>query len=211
MLQAARKAARDALGRVALGDDPAGERAAARKARKAKGPSSTPFTVDELIDKFLDRHVKRNCRASTAASYESMLRKRALPVWTGRTPESIKRAHVRSLIEEIAEGEDPRPILANRLLAVLSSMFAWAVEKEFLPDSPTLGLKPPAPENKRQRALSDSELRLVLDAADKLPRTGRDFIRLLTLTMQRRNEVAHMEWEEIDWEARVWTIPADRA
>jgi integrase len=204
-LQAARKVARDALCRVAMGNDPAGEKAAARK---AKEPSSIPFTVDDLIDKFLDRHVKRNCRASTAGAYERMLKKDVLPAWTGRTLESIKRADVRALVEEIAED---RPTLGNRVLSTLSSMFAWAVEKEFITASPTIGLKKPTPENKRERALSDAELRLVLDAADKLPGAGRDFVRLLALTMQRRNEVAQMEWKEIDWDAHVWTIPAGRA
>jgi integrase len=35
--------------------------------------------------------------------------------------------------------------------------------------------------------------------------------RLLVLTMQRRQEVAEMDWSEIDLEARIWTLPAERA
>ncbi len=35
-------------------------------------------------------------------------------------------------------------------------------------------------------------------------------VRLLILTGQRRNEVAAMRWSEIDVQAALWTIPAER-
>jgi integrase len=34
---------------------------------------------------------------------------------------------------------------------------------------------------------------------------------MLILTMQRRQEVAEMDWSEIDLEERTWTLPAERA
>lgn len=37
------------------------------------------------------------------------------------------------------------------------------------------------------------------------------YVRLLILTMQRRQEVAEMEWSEIDLEAKSWKLPAERA
>jgi integrase len=36
-------------------------------------------------------------------------------------------------------------------------------------------------------------------------------VRLLVLTMQRRQEVAEMDWNEIDLQAKTWTLPAERA
>ena len=34
--------------------------------------------------------------------------------------------------------------------------------------------------------------------------------RMLTLTLQRRNEVADMRWCGIDWEQKIWVLPAAR-
>jgi integrase len=36
-------------------------------------------------------------------------------------------------------------------------------------------------------------------------------VRLLILTMQRRQEVAEMDWSEIDLEAKTWILPPERA
>src|SRR5207302_11459567 len=49
---------------------------------------------------------------------------------------------------------------------------------------------------------------------DKMARLGPALglaIRLLTLTLARRNEVAGAQWNEFDLQARLWTIPAVRA
>lgn len=37
------------------------------------------------------------------------------------------------------------------------------------------------------------------------------YVRLLILSMQRRQEVAEMDWLEINLEAETWTLPAERA
>src|SRR3954452_21822239 len=36
-------------------------------------------------------------------------------------------------------------------------------------------------------------------------------VKLLILTAQRRDEVAHMRWSEIDLDAAMWTLPRERA
>jgi integrase len=142
-----------------------------------------------------------------AAFYERTLRKHVLPAWQGRTLDSIKLDDVRHLAEEIA---DDRPIAANRLLSILSSMFAWAVHRGIMAASPAEGVKKPASEKPRERVLDASELRLVMDAAYKLPALESDFVFVLLLTMARRSEVAGMVWSEIDLPGEVWTIPGDR-
>src|SRR5271166_4897971 len=55
-LEAARKAAREALGKVALGEDPAEEKKAKRHPGAATG--NVPKTIDELIKSFTTRYVE---------------------------------------------------------------------------------------------------------------------------------------------------------
>jgi integrase len=204
-LQAARKAARDALARVAMGHDPAAEK---KTARLAPAPS-TPLTVDDLVEKFLARHVASKCRPGTAAFYERVLKKHVLPEWQGRRADAIDRTAVRLLVEEIADSG--RPVAANRTLTTLSSMFGWAVSRGLLAASPADHVDKPATETARQRVLSSPELRLVIGAAGKLPRLESDFVMLLILTLARRTEVAGMTWNEIDLDGQTWTLPGDRA
>ena len=207
-LAQARQRAREAIGEIARGIDPAAVKAAARRSGGAAG-GDAPKTVEELAERFMARHARRKLRKNTVASYQRAFDKEVLPVWKNRDIATIQRKDVNALLDSIV---DDRPVTANRTLAALSSMFSWAVERDILEQSPIpRRFKKPAEEHARNRALSDPELKLLLDATSKLPcAMRRDFIMLLLLTMQRRNEVAFAKWTEFDLEARTWSIPKER-
>jgi integrase len=95
-------------------------------------------------------------------------------------------------------------------LAATRKMFAWAVARDIIAASPCAGVKPPSPEQPRDRVLNDDELRLVWLAADQIGWPFGPLVQLLALTGQRRDEVARMRWEEIDLENRLWTLPTER-
>ena len=99
---------------------------------------------------------------------------------------------------------------ANRVLAALRRMFNWAIERDLMEASPCAQVKAPSQETSRDRVLSDEELGLVLRAAHKLEAPFGPYVQMLTLTLQRRNEVAGMRWGEIDWEQKLWVLPASR-
>ena len=58
--------------------------------------------------------------------------------------------------------------------------------------------------------LTDSELRDVWRAADKIPGPFGALVKLLVLTGQRRDEVAQLRWVEIDLDNRLWVLPPER-
>lgn len=205
-LEQAIKVAKAAIGEIALGIDPAARKAASRKPSVESG--EIPTTIAQLVEKFLAQHVSRKLAPSTARAYERYFTKNVLSAWKQRPLDTIKRRDVRALLDGIA---DKNPVLVNRVQAALASMYSWAVDKEFVETNPLTKLKKLTEEHPRTRALSDAELKLVLDAIDRLPRMLADYTRLLLLSLQRRNEVAHMQWSEVDLEARTWTIPGDRA
>jgi integrase len=64
----------------------------------------------------------------------------------------------------------------------------------------------------RKRVLDDDELRALWRALDRtsLPDPFPRLVRALLFTAQRRDEVSGMRWEEIDVEAKTWTIPLSR-
>jgi hypothetical protein len=153
----ARKLAARALRTVAEGRDPGREKLAARAAKAD--------SVDRIVEEFLERHCRRNNRPGTAAETARLLHVRVLPRWRGRLLHEIGKRDVIELIDHIA---DDAPIAANRVLAAVRKMFNWAVARDILASSPTAGIKPPSPERSRDRILSDSELRLVWEAANTI-------------------------------------------
>ena len=59
--------------------------------------------------------------------------------------------------------------------------------------------------------LSDAEVRAFWSAAEELGWPFGPLFKLLLLTAQRRDEVATLEWSEIDLERRVWSLPREKA
>jgi integrase len=62
----------------------------------------------------------------------------------------------------------------------------------------------------RQRILADSELVALWGATAGLSYPAGPFVRMLLLSGQQLREVAEMTWREIDFDKRLWTIPAER-
>ena len=70
---------------------------------------------------------------------------------------------------------------------------------------------PPTKEKSRDRVLSEEEVGTFWRAADELDWPFGPLFKLLLLTAQRRDEVASMEWAEINLDTGLWTIPREKA
>jgi hypothetical protein len=101
----ARNRAKEILGAVATGADPAADLALRRAAS----------TFKEIADLFLKEHAEPKRKFSTAQSYESLLNAYAIPALGNRKAEAVTRAEVARLHGQIGD----RPYQANRLLAVI--------------------------------------------------------------------------------------------
>ena len=201
---AARKAAQAALERVRLGVDPAEEKRIRRDQRRPEAE-----TFEAVARDYLNQHHKRNSRQSTFSEASRDFEKHAIAAWGKRPIASITRRDVIQLVDRIVQrGAE---VQANRTLARLRAFFNWCVGKDILSASPAATLKLPTQEKPRDRVLSDDELRWFLSACDEIGWPFGPYAKLLLLTAQRRDEVACMEWAELDLNERVWTIPGARA
>jgi integrase len=161
-------------------------------------------SIEDAVAQFLERHGK-NYRPKPRSEAERLLRLHVVGNWGRRKLEEITRADVRAMVARIKA-----PIAANRVLSIVRKLFNWAVENDLIVNSPVAGLKAPHAETSRDRVLTDDELRRVWQAAEGLGPLNGAVVRLLVLTGQRRNEVAHMQWGELDLEKRLWTLPRER-
>ena len=78
-------------------------------------------------------------------------------------------------------------------------------------NSPIANMKAPKAPAARRRVLSHEELVCVWLAAEEMGSLWRPIIRLLIVTLQRREEVASLDWSELDLTNAFWELPAERA
>ncbi len=199
-------AALQALGKVAGGNDPSGEKAAQRAAEAAESGGAGSFeTVARL---FLDEYVATK-RPATQLQYGAVVERQLIPAWGHRAVKEIDRADIKALIAAIRDqGKD---VMANRVTAVTSKLFSWVVEQypEKLDKSPALRLGR-TEETARAVVLRDSEIQTIWRALDQEPLCKAAFFKLCLLTAQRRGEILHMAWAEVDLDTALRTIPADK-
>jgi integrase len=207
-LAVARKRAQRALAEVVDGVDPSATKRAAREALKAA--SEAEDRVESVVDAYVKGHLAKKAKPSWAKEAERLLRVEVLPKFGKKRLGDLTGDDIHKLLKEIAERA---PITANRAFAVFRKLCHWAMSRDggkLIKTSPCDGVEVPSPERERERVLDDAEVRLACEAFDSIGWPFGPVGKLLLLTGARRDEVASMEWRELDLEAAVWRIPKER-
>ena len=166
-----------------------------RKKRDEKG------TFGAVAEAFMTDYAKNH-----RSRYQMQLRIDGdLAEWHDRPITDIKRSDVKEIIRTKAR---TAPISANRLLALISKIFNWAVREEYLEASPAVQMDRPGQEVERERSLSADEIRIAWGAFDKIGYPWGPLYKLLLVTGQRRGEVTGMRWSEINGDG--WKLPSER-
>lgn len=223
--------ARDLLGRVARGDDPAAERADARREVKE-------HTVAKLADEYLDE-CRAKMRRGTAAEYERIFRVYIMPA-LGKLP--VASVTVRDVAHLHLAHRD-KPSQSNRVLSLVKSYLYWCERRGLrAPHSnPACAVKPFA-ENVRERFLTAAELGRLGAALRTAETTGLRSapehrkhpkseathkhrapstwgkpvpaspyavaaIRFLLFTGWRESEALTLKWEQLDTSRAIATLP----
>jgi integrase len=195
----ARVKARGVLIRVDKGEDPAAERAAARRVQ-AEGADTFGHLAERLLR-------DAELADSTRRSWTWTLARRVNPVLGARQPATITRGDVRELVARIAERHGASQ--ASEALKVSRWVLARAVDADVIEANPATGVKKPGKERPRDRVLSVAELRALWNAATEAGVYGRG-VRFAILTGARRGEVFSATWSEVDREGELWRLPAAR-
>jgi integrase len=194
------------LGQVSRGEDPA----EVRKATRADP------TIAELCDLYLAEGVATK-KASTVTADRARIGRHVKPVLGRKQLRSLTRADITRFLSDVASGKtavDERtrkrgraivrggPIAANRALATLSAVLAFANERGLRADNPVRGVKK-FKEGKRTRFLSIEEFGRLGAALRDAEASGVNLyaiaaIRLLILTGCRKTEILSLRWHEVD-------------
>jgi integrase len=219
----ARTRAKEVLGQVALGQDPAVALAEARDA----------VTVAGLATAFLEE-VKLKRKPATLELYRGYLDRYVTPDIGRQRADTVGRATIAKLHGKIGKRH---PVVANRTLATLSAMFAFGEKRGLLPT----GHHNPArsidkfPETARERYLTTEEFERLGAALVEAETVGVEWtvdeskptakhiqkrdrrtvispfaaaaIRLLLFTGCRLREILDLRWSEVDFERGLLFLP----
>jgi integrase len=219
----ARKIARSLLSKVRLGGDPAHDRWAARR----------QMTVAALAEEFIEEHAQAKRKASTAGNYAQVLRRIVVPEIGSRKVDAVTRMTIARLHLKLKR----TPYHANKMLAVVGSMYSFAAAKHIVPEgfNPARGITR-FPESNRERFLTISELDRLGAAlregettglpwhfdpqkpgAKHAPKEGKRLtkisphaaaaIRLLLFTGCRLGEILRLRWADVDLERGLLFLP----
>jgi len=201
----ARQIVAGARKKLEKGIDPQEEKSKAKKAYK------DAETMVELAEEYLEKYAKPNKSPQCAKEDKRILDVDVLPVIGRMKAKEVARRDLIKLLDGIVERG--APIQANRTLACISKMFNFAVRRDILPASPCVGIEKPAKENKRDRVLNETEIKSFWKKLEiaKMDIRIKLALKLQLLTAQRKGEIVSSEWSEIDFHAKVWEIPSEKA
>lgn len=222
----ARARAKVILGSVAHGHDPANQKTAER---------GTP-TVAELADQFMADHVRAKRKPGTAEFYRDILDRIVKPALGTTKADKLTRLQVGKLHSSLSE----TPFQANRVLAVVGSMYAFAGRAGIVPErtNPARGIDK-FKEDRRERFLTSDELERLGSAIREAETTGIPWtvdetkptakhapkamrstkvtptaaaaLRLLLFTGCRLREILNLRWEYVDFERGCLFLPDSKS
>lgn len=188
----ARTRANDVNADIAKGLNPA----EVKRGRKAE------LTFAQLFADYLERHSKRTKR--TWREDESQFANYLAKTLGNKKLSSIERSHVATIHSSITKAG--HPTTANRVKALISSVFGWAISAGLWDRNPSTGIKLNR-EHSRDRFIQGDELPRFFQAlADEQNDTMRDFFLLSLLTGARRSNVLAMQWTDVNFDRAEWRI-----
>jgi integrase len=161
-------------------------------------------TLGNLFDRYLELHAKPHKGPRSVAEDEALFR-RYLETWRNRRLSETRRRDVERLHVGVAEQHGI--FAANRMLALLSTMFNKSLEWGWRGPNPCKGVRK-FPEQSRERFVTTDEMPRFLRALAEEPNADfRDIVLLGLLTGARKSNILEMRWHDIDLKAAAWRIP----
>src|SRR5215467_10707870 len=206
-LSDARKEAKAIIGAVAKGGDPLADRrkVAAAGADTLRSIFEEYFRVELGMKRDAEGRpvFPENGSKLRSASHRLGIVERLVYPALGRYPiGDIRRSDLIRLLDKIAE--ENGEVMSDHVLAIMRKVMNWHASRSDDFRSPIVrGMARTKPsERRRQRILSDDEIRIVWRVAEAKEGSGGALVQFLLLTAARRNEAARMNRSELvsgDW------------
>lgn len=207
---AARDIAQQWLGRIASGEDISAERIKAKRSE----------TIADLCERFISDYAEVYKKPRSIRTDRANIENHVLPLIGNLKVAEVTRSDMHRLKDDVSKGKSARKLkarprgrrnikggngIANRVMALMSKMFACAVDWELRSDNPALGIRK-FKEQRRDRFLDADEIHRLTKALNKADDELLEYpsavnaIRMLMYTGLRLTEVTLLEWEDVNFE-----------
>ena len=217
----ARAAAKKVLAEARLGQDPSSA-LAAKRLQKTVAEVVELYAAEGLVVS-RGKHIGRPMRPLTAQYTVARLRHHVLPILGGLKAAEVTERDVEALAKAVALGKTASDQIlgpgrrvvvrggegaARKVIRDLSAVFSFARRAKLVFSNPVTNAAVRKTDEKRTGGLSLDEVQRLGRALDELEAGGANpkalnIARLWVLTGCRRNEVAGLKWEEVDFERGV--------
>lgn len=213
----ARLKAKLLVGEVASDKDPVAE----RKKERARLTAEALRTVDGLAEAYFEDAAmglhRRNAqpkREGTLSGERRIYDRLVKPVFGSVAIADLTKPDIQAFVSKQSRHA---PSNGRYCRNIIRQFLSYAVRKELIAVNVALDIQVPAAKS-RDRVLTDDELRRFWGACEKsLDVKGLQLsiemgiaLRLACVTLQRGGEVCGIHTGEIDFETKLWTIPASR-
>jgi len=191
-IEQARKQADILNSKIARGINPNEEKRAIRD----------EMTLGNLFKQYLEKYAKLH-KKSWKSDQEQF--NRYLHNWKNKKISVVHKNQIQKLHARI--GKEHGTYAANRLLALLHSLFNKAIDWGWKHPNPAHGIKK-FKEKSRERFIDADELpRFFQSLSEESNEIARDYFLISLLTGARRANVLAMKWGDINLEQAIWIIP----
>ena len=212
----ARREALRLLGAIANGADPTATRNSERQA----------LTLTELCDLYLAEGTAHKKKSTLKADCGRIVH-HLKPLLGRKRVDAIDRRDIERLMIDVTNGKTAVKAAdrkrqsgstpkggrgaAAQCVALLSTIFAFAIQRRLRGDNPAHGIKKP-PVRKMERFLSEQEFTRLATALDAEASASNNpypsaAIKLLLLTGCRRSEILNLRWQDIDFDHQCLRLP----
>ncbi len=156
-----------------------------------------------------EKYIKRQCSSLRRGwEVERIIRRELMPGWRDRPIADLRKRDAIQLTDALIDAG--KPAAAHRLFEIIRRIGRWASRRDEIDFNPFADMDPPVVKVMRDRVLRPDEIEPVWSAWSTMGYPFGPLGKMLLTTAQRLNEVARMEWPEIDRDNKVWIIPAAR-
>ena len=121
--------------------------------------------------------------------------KELLPHWGTRRIDEIGPRDILDLIDRIVDRG--HVTMARRVQAYVHRLFKWSKGRHIIEVNPAADLPKPGAEVRRDRVLTDDELKSVWLASSQVGWPYGNVVKLLIFTGARREEIGQLRWSEV--------------
>lgn len=227
-LTAARQLAATIHRERAMGKDVIAEQRIARNRSKSENEHAAAITFGLLVRQYVEEYAKPKTRRwrETARNLgllfplegELVVARGGLAErWADRPVTSIDGHDIHGAVEEarrrgmpgLGRRNDGLSDARGRAMGrTLGKFFGWLLQHRRIASNPCVGVWCPPPPARRERVLTDPEIRWFWQAAGGLGEPFGPLLKLLLLTGQRLNEVGGMRRDELQKDG--WYLPGSR-